>query len=166
MNQTPQNPIQVAAQRGYPSALFGFTPAQRGYWFEPGLPFWTEALRQHPPLDYRGNPLLPFVAQIAGERMAPRFAAGVRVMLVPVFERKNLVVGKVYTYSYRNEATGELEMMLGRLVKIGGNYLEVAPDNPGPDEADRTIWLLREQESEAVWDVREVSHYVDYPGEE
>lgn len=161
----PQNPTQVAAQRGYPSHLFGFTPQERAYWYEPDLPFWTEALRQDPPLDHRGNPLLPFTAWLEGERMAPRFLAHTGVLLAPVYERQHLVLGKVYTYSYRNSETGELEMTIGRLVKIRGNYLEVAADNPQPGEADRTIWLLREEEAEAVWDVREVRYYVSYPGE-
>ena len=160
------NLTQVAAERGYPSHLFGFTPQDAAYWREPGLAFWTEALRQNPPLDYQGNPRLGYTAWIEGNSMAPRFPAGTGVQLTPVYERKNLVLGKVYTYAYREGETGHVEMTMGRLVKIGGNYLEVAADNPQAGEADRTIWLLREDEREAVWDVREVSHYVSYPGED
>jgi len=156
---------QVAAERGYPSHCFGYFPNEAAYWREPGLPWWTEALRDNPPLDYRGQPMLPFTAWVEGERMAPRFPAHTGVMLVPVFEKANLVLGKVYTYQYSDSETGEQAMTIGRLVKIGGNYLEVAADNPRPVDANRTIWLLRDTEQEAVWDVREVTHYVSYPGE-
>jgi hypothetical protein len=159
----PQNLTEVAQYLGYPSSLFGFTPTDAAYWYEPGLPWWTPELRDNLPLDYQGNPVLPFIAHVEGHRMAPRFPEGCGVMLVPVFERKNLIVGKAYTYSYLNEESGELEMTIGRLVKIGGNHLEVAPDNPGPNAASRAIWLLRDNEAQAVWDVREVSHYVSYP---
>jgi hypothetical protein len=163
---TPATPTpleQQAARLGLPSTLFGFTPNERGYWNETDLPWWTPEMRDNPPLDYQGNTIVPFTAWIGGDRMAPRFPAGAGVMLSPVFDRKNLVLGKVYTYSYRDAESGELEMTIGRLVKICGNYLEVAPDNPGPGCADRTIWLLREDEQKAVWDVREVTHYVSYP---
>lgn len=154
-----------AVALGYPATLFGFTPQDAAYWREPGLPYWTEALRDNPPLDYRGTPHRPYTAWIEGERMAPRFPAGAGVKLTPVGERQRLVLGRVYTYTYRSQATGLVEMTMGRLVNIGGNYLEVAADNPSPDEADRTIWLLRDNEHEAVWDVHEVSYYVSYPGE-
>jgi hypothetical protein len=159
------SPTAQAAALGLPALLQGLTPAQDGYWYESGLPWWTEALRENPPLDYRGYPLLPFTAWIEGNRMAPRFPDGTGVMLAPVGERKNLVLGKVYTYTYQDSKTGEQAMTMGRLVKIGGNYLEVVIDNPCPTEADRTIWLLRDNEQEAVWDVREVTHYVSYPSE-
>lgn len=159
----PQNLTEVAQHLGYPSFLLGFTPSDKAYWQEPGLPWWTPELRDNPPLGYNGLSILPFTGWIEGSRMAPRFPKGCAVMLVPVYRRENLVVGKVYTYSYRNEASSELEMTIGRLVKIGGNYLEVAADNPSPDAASRTIWLLRDNKEQAVWDVREVSHYVSYP---
>ena len=158
--------IAQAAALGYPAAVLGFTPEQRQYWHEPGLPWWTEELRENPPLGYNGHSILPFTAHIEGQRMAPRFPAGCAVMLVPVYAKQNLVLGKVYTYSYRNAESGELEMTIGRLLKIGGNCLEVTADSLGPDDADRAIWLLREEEREAVWDVREVAYYVSYPGEQ
>jgi len=135
----PQNLTEVAQHLGYPSALFDFTPQQKEYWAEPGLPWWTPELRDTPPLGYNGFPILPFTAYIESERMAPRFPKGCAVMLVPVYGRENLVLGKVYTYAYRDSESGELAMTTGRLAKLGGNYLEVVVDNPSPDEADRTI---------------------------
>jgi hypothetical protein len=159
----PQNVNEVAQQLGYPSHLFGFTPEQKAYWQEPGLPWWTAELRDNPPLGYNGLTIVPFTAYVESDRMAPRFPKGCAVMLVPVYGRENLVLGKVYTYSYQDGESGELAMTIGRLIKIGGNYLEVAADSPSPDEADRTIWLLRDNEAQAAWDVREVSHYVSYP---
>lgn len=170
---TPQNLTEVAQQAGYPSTLFGFTPEQREYWHEPGLPWFTAEMFQNPPADtregtpdyYKGWATLPCIGDIAGEHMAPRFPRGCAINTMPVFHKGMLVVGKVYVYRFENKETGEVEWNMGRLVKIGGNYLEVASDNPGPDEADRTIWLLREEEGQATWDVREVTHYAAYPGE-
>jgi hypothetical protein len=159
----PQNPTEEAQQLGFPSSLFGFTPEQREYWQEPGLPWWTPEMRDNPPLGYNGLSKVPYTAYLGGHRMAPRFPKGCGVMLAPVFDRKHLVLGKVYTYSYRDAESGQLEMTIGRLVRIGGNNLEVICDNPSPDEPNRTIWLLRDDEAQAVWDVREVTHYVSYP---
>jgi hypothetical protein len=159
----PTTDEQRAEALGLPATLFGFTPSQGQYWREPGLPWWTPELRDKPFLDYQGKPILPLTAWVQGNSMAPRFPDLSGVIVMPVGERKNLVIGKVYTYSYRNAESGELEMTFGRLKKIAGNYLEVAADNPSPDEAHPTIWLLREDEKEAVWDVREVTHYINYP---
>jgi hypothetical protein len=160
---TPTALEQEAARLGFPASLFGFTPQQKEYWQEPSLPWWTEQLRANPPVGYNGEPKVPFTAYIQGNRMGPRFPNGCAVMLAPTFERKHLVIGKVYTYSYRDAESGEMEMCIGRLVKIGGNHLEVTSDISSLGDPDRAIWLLRDDEAQAVWDVREVTHYVSYP---
>jgi hypothetical protein len=155
----PQNPTEEAAALGLPATLFGFTPNQRDYWYEPGLPWFTDQLRQHPPIGYDGHAGIPFVSWIASNGMAPRFPHGCAVHSVAVFEKKNLVVGRVYLYCYQQAKTQKWQWSIARLVKIGGNYLEVKADNdPTP-----SLWRLRDDERQAVWDVREVTHYASYP---
>jgi hypothetical protein len=146
---------------GLPATLFGFTPEQKEYWAEPGLPWLTFELRDNPPLNYSGLSSIPCLGDVTGNHMAPRFPKGCAVNMMPVCEKKNLVVGRVYTYRYQNQKSKEWEWEIGRLVKIEGNYLEVKADNnPTP-----SIWLLRDEEREAVWDVWEVTHYASYPAE-
>jgi hypothetical protein len=159
MNTIPQISTEEAQQLGFPSSLFGFTPTQGAYWREPGLPWFTAELYECPLLGYNGLPLVPRIADLASDHMAPRFPRGCAVNTAPVYEKKNLVVGRVYTYTFLDPETGERQWEMGRLVKIGGNFLEVKPDNyPTP-----SLWLLRDKEREAVWDVWEVTHYVSYP---
>ncbi|MGI4871495.1 MAG: hypothetical protein ACRYFX_09990 [Janthinobacterium lividum] len=156
---TPQNPTQEAQQLGFPATLFGFTPNDRAYWHEPGLPWFTPELRENPPLNRVGLQSIPCIGDIATDSMAPRFPRGCAVNTMPVHKREYLVLGRVYTHCFLNAETGEWEWAIGRLVKIGGNYLEVKADNdPTP-----AIWLLREEEAQAVWDVWEVTHYAYYP---
>jgi hypothetical protein len=158
----PQNPTKVAQQLGYPSHLFGFTPEQKDYWHEPELPQLTARQTQfidEMPLDYQGHAAILCVGYLEGDQMAPRFPNGCGVHTMPLFEKAQLVVGRVYTYSFRNEETGETDYEMARLVKIGGTYVEAKADNrPAP-----SIWLLREEPGQEVWDMREVSHYVSYP---
>jgi hypothetical protein len=162
----PQNIVEVAQHLGYPSSLFGFTPQQKQYWQEPGLPWLTQGqlnFTDPMPLDYRGHQALLAIGYMGGNSMAPRFPKGCAVQSAPVWDKANLVLGRVYVYCFRQGTAQDWTYQMGRLVKIGGNYLEVAADNPSPDEADHTIWLLRDNEHEAVWDVREVTHYASYP---
>lgn len=159
----PQNLTEVAQQLGYPSSLFGFTPTDRAYWQEPGLPWLTqEQIRDFDqmPLDYRGQRALLCIGYMGGNNMAPRFPKDCGVQTMPVWDKANLVVGRLYTYRYWDEEAKDWAYEMGRLVRIGGNYLEVKTDNnPVP-----SMWLLREEPAHtAVWDVHEVSHYVSYP---
>jgi len=141
--------------------LFGLTPNDPGYWHEPGLPWFTSEMYSNPPCNYNGVSSVPHFGFLESDHMAPRFPRGCGVNLMPVCDRKHLVVGRVYVYRRENAATGEWVMSIGRLVEIGGNYLEVKADNhPTP-----SIWPLQEAEREAVWNVQEVSHYASYPGE-
>lgn len=160
----PATPTELAQALGFPATLFDFTPAQRAYWFEPGLP-WLTAEQMHGdqmPLDRRGHKAILCVGYLDGHHMAPRFPKGCEVQTAPVFDRANLVLGRVYTYRYRDGETGAWCHEMGRLVKIGGNFLEVKADNnPVP-----SLWLLGEVPGQEVWDVREVTHYVSYPGED
>lgn len=158
-----------AAALGYPATLFGFTPDQRGYWHESGMPWLTRAQMNFTadmPLDRRGNQALLCIGHIESNNMAPRFPAGCAVQSAPVWDKANLVIGRVYICCYREGGVQDWQYEIGRLAKIGGNYLEVTVDNPRPDAADRSIWLLREEPGQEVWDVREVTHYVSYPGED
>ena len=152
---------QEAQSLGFPATLFGFTPNERAYWHEPGLP-WLTVEQQYSyemPLDYRGQKALLCVGYLGSNNMAPRFPKGCGVQTVPVYEKANLVLGRVYLYRYWDEEAQQWTYEMGRLVKIGGNYLEVQADNnPTP-----SIWLLREEVGQEVWDVREVTHYVSYP---
>lgn len=156
----PQNPTEEAAALGFPAALFGFTPEQRAYWHEPGLPWLTAAQVNAPLLDARGLPTVPTYFDIRSQNMAPRFPAGAVVVGLPVFSRRQLAVGKVYAYGYTDAETGQRCHQLGRLEVIGDNYLQARADN----RADLgLIWLLREVPGEELWDVREITHYVTYP---
>jgi hypothetical protein len=160
------SPLSTATTRaqvlGLPATLFGFTPDNSAYWLEPGLPWLTPTMYDNMPLGYDGHPVLLCIGEMGGDNMAPRFPKGCSVQTAPVFEKGNLVVGRVYTYRYWDAQDEAWAVEIGRLTKIGGNYLEAQADNcPTP-----SIWLLRETEREAVWDVREVTHYVNYPSEE
>ncbi|MGI4867485.1 MAG: hypothetical protein ACRYFZ_26435 [Janthinobacterium lividum] len=164
-------PLSTACVRaqalGLPATLFGFTPEQPEYWHEPGLPSLTARQMNFiddMPLDYRGNQALLCVGQLETNSMAPRFPEGCAVQSAPVWDKANLAIGRVYIYCYREGSASAWRYEIGRLVKIGGNYLEVTVDNPRPDAADRTIWLLGEEPGKEVWDVREITHYVSYPG--
>lgn len=156
------SPVAQAVALGYPTTLFGHAPTERAYWHEPGLPWLTaEQMAGDMPLDYRGQKQMLCVGHMGGDNMAPRFPRGCGVQTAPVFEKQNLVVGRVYTYRYWDEQEQQWAYEIGRLVKIDGNYLEVKADNsPTP-----SLWLLREEAEKAVWDVREVTHYVSYPAE-
>jgi hypothetical protein len=159
---TPTPNEQEAARLGLPSILFGFTPNERGYWQEPNLPWLTSEMYadfEKMPLDYRGFRALLCIGYMGGDNMAPRFPRGCGVQTIPVYDKANLVVGRVYTYRYWDEEAKDWAYEMGRLVKIGGNYLEVKADN----NPVLSIWLLREEEHQAVWDVREVTHYASYP---
>jgi hypothetical protein len=156
----PQNSTQEAQQLGFPSTLFGFTPEQKAYWHEPGLPWLTQEIWDNPPLGHNGYRLIWHYGVLAGNHMAPRFPKGCMVNMAPVCDKKNLVVGKVYAYSWRDTTTGEWQYQIGRLEYIGGNYLEARADNQ-PEIG--LIWQLREDEREAVWDVQEITHYASYP---
>jgi hypothetical protein len=159
---TPTPLEQQAARLGLPPTLFGFTPNERSYWAEPGLPWLTPEMYndfEQMPLDYRGFRALLCLGDIEGDHMAPRFPRGCTVQTMPVYDKANLVVGRVYTYCYLDQQTQEWAYEMGRLVKIGGNFLEVKADNhPTP-----SLWLLRDEPEQAVWDVREVTHYAAYP---
>ena len=153
-------PIDQAAALGYPTTLFGFTPAERAYWLEPNLPWLRPGMEM--PIGYSGIKIFLCKTLINSSYMAPRFPLNCMVNVAPVVERKNLVIGKVYLYVYADQETGAEASQLGRLEFIGGNYLTVTFDNdPVP-----ALWLLREKPQEAVWDVYEVTHYLCYPGEQ
>lgn len=162
----PAAPLSTATTRaqalGLPATLFGFTPDHRAYWLEPGLPWLTAAMHDNMPLGYNGAPALLCIGEMGGDNMAPRFPKGCSVQTVPVFDKANLVVGRVYTYRYWDAEAEAWAWEIGRLRKVGGNYLETQADNC----PTASLWLLRDTEQEAVWDVREVTHYVDYPSEE
>jgi len=151
---------QEAARLGFPSTLFGFTPNQREYWAEPSMPWLTREIWENAPLGYNGFKLIWHYGEVGSNTMAPRFPKGCMVNMTPVYEKKNLVVGKVYIYVYTDTKTGELAYQMGRLEKVGGNCLWARADN---DPALGLCWLLRDDERQAVWDVYEVTHYTSYP---
>lgn len=158
------SPTAQAAALGYPPTLFGYTPAGRRYWREPGLLYLATDTYEAMPLDCNGFEMLRHCCEFGGNDMAPRFPKGCWVNVAPVHEKKNLVVGKVYVYRYLNYETGKEEYQAGRLESIGGNCLWARADNnPGV----RLCWRLNEDEPQrAVWDVFEITHYVSYPGEQ
>ncbi|GAA4362080.1 hypothetical protein GCM10023185_29640 [Hymenobacter saemangeumensis] len=161
-NTIPQNATEKAIVLGFPATLFGFTPDQRGYWFEPGLPWTPQDMGTTPPIDKRGLPGVWLLVEFGNNSMAPRFPAGTVVNLTPVFTREQLTVGKVYAYLYTNHVTGKQEMCAGRLAVIGDSCLEATRDNGNPRE-QHMLWPLREAAGEETWGVYEVSHYQRYP---
>jgi len=155
-------PTEQAAALGYPTTLFGFTPEQKEYWQEPGLPWVTQEVWENAPLGHLGFKIIWHYGEVSGNSMSPRFPKGCMVNMAPVHEKKNLTVGKVYIYAYTDQETGELAYQMGRLEKIGGNCLWARADNR-PEVG--LCWLLREDKTQEVWDVYEVTHYASYPGE-
>lgn len=155
----PQNPTEEAQQLGFPSALFGFTPAQKEYWTEPGLPWVTPDMWENRPLGRNGQKLIWNRVLVGNQSMAPRFPKECSVTVARITEREHLQVGKAYLYVYRNQQTGEEECELGRLDRIGGNYLVATFDNyPTP-----ALWLLEERTEQEFRNVYEVTHYISYP---
>jgi len=156
----PLIPTQEAAALGFPATFMGFTPDQRGYWHEPGLPWLTVEQARAGLLDAQGRPTVPAYYDIRSQNMAPRFPAGAVLVGLPVFSRAQLVVGKVYVYYFTDAETGEPGCQLARLERLGGNCLWARADNR---PAVALCWLLREEPGEELWDVREITHYVTYP---
>jgi hypothetical protein len=160
VNLQAPTPTAQAAALSYRDALQGCTPDQSQY--EPGLPWVTPEVWANRPLGYNNMKLIWCRAEMGGNDMAPRFPKGAVVNVAPVYERKNLVVGKVYLYVYQDAETGEEASQMGRLEKIGGNCLWARADN---DPKVGLCWLLRDDERESVRDVWEVTHYFSYPAE-
>ncbi|MBO2010866.1 hypothetical protein [Hymenobacter negativus] len=153
-----------AAERGWPATFMGFTPDQRGYFMEPGLPWQprTDSPAYVATPDRRGQHVIWHYLRFACDYMAPRFPGGTVVNIAPVWHRDELEVGRVYAHVYQDAATKAKRAQVGRLAFIGGNYLELTLDNA----ATGLLWPLRADETEATWDVYEVTHYVAYPGED
>lgn len=141
-------PFQVAAERGYPATFLGFTPADRAYWREPGLPPITCL-----PSESADGPSAEFIFN--GDDMAPRFPDGTVVGLEPVAARQNLVVGRVYVH-FAPPGGGELPV--GRLAHVGPTTLELMQDNhPG-----RLVWPLGADAQTETQDLYEVTCYSLY----
>jgi hypothetical protein len=156
------SPTTQAAALGYPSTLQGYTPDQSQYWREPGIQLITPEFWANAPLGYNKLKLVWCRLAVGGNDMAPRFPKGCEVNVAPVYERKNLVIDKVYVYVYRDTETGEEAYQIGRLEKIEDYCLWARADN-APTVALR--WLLHNDECKAVWNVYEVTHYFSYPAE-
>lgn len=156
----PQNPTQQAAALGYPATVQGFTPNERGYWFEPGLP-WMPADGQANMFtpDRRGMSIIWHFTEFGDNSMAPRFPAGTVVNIVPVWFRTELELGKVYGCRHKDPATGKERWQAGRLAVIGGNYLELTRDNAPVG----LIVRLRDDAAAETWDVYELTHHAHYP---
>lgn len=137
-----------------PAAQPGTAPIQ-----ELGLAWLTPDVWNSPPLGYNGLKLIWRLAEISDDSMAPRFPSGCCVNVAPVYERKNLVVGRAYLFDARHPETGELFCQLARLVSMHESHLLVRADRV----PTLTVWPLRADERTAVWDVYEVTHYVKWP---
>jgi hypothetical protein len=138
----------VAAERGYPGTLMGFTPNDRAYWREPGLlPI------AYLPSEAVDGPMTEFI--FITDRMAPRFPDGTVVGLEPVNSRQDLVVGRVYVHLGANEVE---ELPVGRLAYVGRSSLQLTQDNyPTP-----LTWPLGAEEHTEMQDFYEVTCYSLY----
>ena len=148
---------QVAAERGYPRALFGLTPDDEAYWREPKLP-WV--------------PQLPLVRTIVGDQlyqvqdyaefvfitndMAPRFPMGTRVTIEPVPTHEALQVGRVYVHLHLTEAD---ELQVGRLAHVEDDALHLTQDN----NPLRLRWPLGAHQPKGTADIYEVTYYNEPP---
>jgi len=143
----------VAAERGYPGTLMGFTPNDRAYWREPGLPPIA-----HLPSEVADGPTAEFI--FVTDRMAPRFPDGTVVGLEPINSRQDLAVGRVYVHLADN---GAGEYPVGRLALVSLTCLHLTQDN---DPALLT-WALGTEEQTETQDLYEVTCYSLYlPHEE
>lgn len=124
---------QVAAQRGYPSALLGFTPADISYWREPGLP--TLRAQPHPTADELDTPAPPYASallyyfQTCTDQMAPRYPRGTWVGAEPLAFCKFLCPGQVLVWYH--VAEGQARCTLARLVEVRAGSLLLAYDKDG-----------------------------------
>lgn len=148
---------QVAAQRGYPRALFGLTPDDEAYWQEPNLP-WA--------------PQLPLVRTVVGDQlyqvqdyaefvfstndMAPRFPLGTRVTIEPVLTREALQVGRVYVHLRPTEGD---ELQVGRLAHVEDDALSLTQDNNSLE----LRWQLGAHQPGEIADIYEVTYYSGQP---
>lgn len=138
----------VAAERGYPSTLLGFTSNDRAYWREPGLPPIA-----YLPSEVVDGPTSEFI--FVTDRMAPRFPNGTVVGLEPVNSRQDLVVGRVYVYLADN---GAGEYPVGRLARVGRTSLHLTQDN----DPKLLTWSLGAEEQTEMQDLYEVTCYSLY----
>lgn len=135
----------VAAERGYPATLMGFTPTDRAYWREPGLPPIA-----YLPTELVGAPMAEFI--FVTDRMAPRFPDGTVVGLEPVTSHYDLVVGRVYVHLAANEVG---EYPVGRLAQVDRTCLHLTQDNdPTP-----LTWSLGADKQTVTQDLYEVTCY-------
>lgn len=118
---------QVAAERGYPSTLLGYTPNDTAYWFEPGLP-WASAPTTEPLArrSLRGPAKRRAELIFTSDAMAPRFPEGMLVDLEAVHTRQELEVGRVYVHLH---PAGADRPHVGRLAHVGAAGLELTQDN-------------------------------------
>jgi hypothetical protein len=133
--------IEIAAERGFPATLFGFTPADAGYWREPGVP-WTGALPQTAAeLEaYRLQPdgmLVQYELAQDDHRMAPRFPGGSLLRVIPVTCKRAIVQG-VYLWKWTEEGVEYANM--GRLHQIRRGRLRLTHDVDGREVGCRLRW--------------------------
>lgn len=139
---------QVAAERGYPTALMGFTPNDREYWREPGLPPIA-----YLPSESIDGPTVEFI--FVTNRMSPRFPDGTVVGLEPVNSRQDLVVGRIYVHLVANSAG---ELLVGRLARVGCTSLELTQDN----DPSLLTWKLCAEVQNEMQHIYEVTCYSLY----
>lgn len=139
---------QVAAQRGYPSALLGFMPDTIAYWREPGFP--TLRALPSPPLDA----LLPYPPaepcfQVANDQMGPRFPTGTWVGAELLVFGRFLCPGQVLAWHHVAEERAPYTM--ARVVEVRAGSLRLAQDKDGHQltipwwktDPDRPLLLVR-----------------------
>lgn len=149
---------QVAAERGYPSTLLGFTPADSSYWREPGLP-WVASPDRAPQLVRNlSGPARHYAEFIfTSDEMSPRFPTGTIVELEQVLSSDAWQVGRVYVYLPATQ-----EPQAGRLAHVGHATLELTQDN----DPTRLRWPVLPGPQGEVLDLYLVTHYSHYPAQE
>ncbi len=146
---------EIAAQHGYPPTFQGFTPRQRKYWQEPGLPWQPRTVAELAGItDRRGQPKVWRDFWFTSESMGPRFSAGTCVAIDPVHHYAELEVGRVYMRWARG-ADGTETWQCARLHTIGLALIGLIEDNGGACQS----WPLR-WDDQGDWCLYEVTHYV------
>lgn len=147
---------QQAKALGYPASLFGYSPTQHNYWYEPGMG-WRGANHGSPATQPMPASLC---YQMPDDTMAPRFPRGTVVLLWHVTSRLKLELGKPYLYSWADTTTGEVFHEAGRLVHIGTHYLGAVADN---SPSLGLIWPV--DKAVGFEGVRLIDAYVSYPND-
>jgi|GEM_PF-6777450 len=116
----------VAAERGLPGTLFGYTPNDQAYWREPTLPLLGTLAQPHT----WARTLQSFThLRVEGTGMAPRFPPRTVVSMHRVTCEKDITPG-IYCCQWQS-ADEEKHLVLARLEQVRPGYIVLKYDRHG-----------------------------------